>query len=157
MESKWKSLISLTCPAELVLTSTHVSAALSQNTPIVRSVVWDMSTGTDPYRAIGLWSSYWNTSRLYNLYGSDPLKIKQRYHWSRVWCFMLLFVILIFNSFIRFGAIISLFVCVKIIPFWIWIQIRRVQKLTLCFSVSACLRVLESRRRVPHQEEKHLN
>lgn len=63
-----------TFPAVLELISTQVSAALSQKMPVVRWALWATITGTDPYKAIGLYSSYWNTSRLYSRYGSPLLE-----------------------------------------------------------------------------------
>lgn len=42
------SFLTLTFPAVFELMSTHVSAALSQKMPMVRSVLWDMRTGTAP-------------------------------------------------------------------------------------------------------------
>ena len=56
-----------TWSAGLERTSTQVSAALSQKRPMVLWALWDSRTGTAPYRAMGLASSYWNTSRLYSL------------------------------------------------------------------------------------------
>ena len=44
--------------------STQVSAALSQKMPRSRRELCARSTGTDPYRAMRLYSSYWNTSKL---------------------------------------------------------------------------------------------
>uniref|UniRef100_A0A182VLH5 Uncharacterized protein n=1 Tax=Anopheles merus TaxID=30066 RepID=A0A182VLH5_ANOME len=54
-------------------TSTHVSAAFSQKTPAVAVSPCPYTTGTEPYSAIPLFSSYSNTSRLYSRYGSVPL------------------------------------------------------------------------------------
>ena len=55
-----------TLPAVLELISTQVSAAFSQKMPVVLWALWASMTGTAPYRAMGLNSSYWNTSRLYS-------------------------------------------------------------------------------------------
>ena len=49
----------------LTLTSTQVSAALCQKMEAVCLGVWEIMTGTEPYSAMGLSSSYSNTSRLY--------------------------------------------------------------------------------------------
>ena len=54
----------LTFPAVLEDMSTQVSAALSQKMPRSRRELCARSTGTDPYRAMRLYSSYWNTSKL---------------------------------------------------------------------------------------------
>lgn len=54
----------LTFPAVLEDMSTQVSAALSQKMPRSRRGLCARSTGTDPYRAMRLYSSYWNTSKL---------------------------------------------------------------------------------------------
>src|ERR1043166_6566060 len=57
---------------DLALTmSTQVSAPLSQSTPTVEPFLWACMNGIDPYRVIGLSSSYSNTSRLYSRYGSS--------------------------------------------------------------------------------------
>lgn len=47
-----------TFPAVLELMSTQVSAALSQKIPMVLCALWVSITGTLPYKAMGLKSSY---------------------------------------------------------------------------------------------------
>lgn len=63
-EWMWRSTQPWCLTTVLEVMSTQVSAAFSQKTPMVRWALWDMRTGTEPYRAMGLCSSYWNTSRL---------------------------------------------------------------------------------------------
>jgi len=49
-------------------TSMNVSAELNQKAPTVRSLACAMTSGMDPYSAIGTSRSYSNTSRLYSRY-----------------------------------------------------------------------------------------
>lgn len=60
----WRSTQLWCLTTVLEVMSTQVSAAFNQKIPMVRWALWDMRMGTEPYRAMGLCSSYWNTSRL---------------------------------------------------------------------------------------------